>query len=242
MAVSGFHRTPVIIFSGILGSSSLFFLTVVPLTAFIAVIFMFGVNLSISSPDVMIDASVAEKVQQYPKFGSDLQSLCWGSMAFGSMLGYGSSGILIQVGGPRMVFGILIIFSVLVFICGSLGWFGEPKATAKPTSVYCRIVTWYAENYNQNKELFKLALAMSAAAFVLAVLVIVISDWYARFAILLLVGSSVPGMFYYVNKRDGYTDVANCGLYLFLNVALTPDITTTMFYWYAAYSNANHIF
>ena len=134
-----------------------------------------------------------------------------------------------------MVFGILIIFSVLVFVCGSLGWFGEPKTTAKPTTVYCRIVTWYSENYNQNKELFKLALAMSAAAFVLAVLVIAISDWYARFVILLVVGSSVPGMFYYVNRRDGNIDVANCGLYLFLNVALTPDITTTMFYWYVTH-------
>ena len=230
-AIFSFFRTPIIIFAGTLGSFSLFLLAVLPLTALIAVVFMFGVNLSIASPDVMIDASVAEKVQMYPKFGSDLQSLCWGSMAFGSVIGYGTSGILISVGGPQLIFGILIPFSILVFMCGALGWFGEEQTLKTPTEIYCKAFQWYEEQYNVNKTLFKLAAAMSSAALVLALLVIGITDWFFRFAVVFVIGVGVPTLFYKVSKGEGHADVANCGLLLFLMAAVTPDVATTMFYW-----------
>ncbi|CAM9143249.1 unnamed protein product, partial [Ectocarpus fasciculatus] len=178
VAVCGFFRTPVIIFGGILGAVCLFLLAVSGMAAAVAVVFMFGVNLSVSSPDVMIDASVAEKVVEHPRFGSDLQSLCWGSMACFSVLGFGTSGLIIQAGGPETIFGILIIFGLVVFALGSLGWFGEEKTDLKPTKQFFNVFEW-----------------------------------------------------------EGHLDVAHCGLYLFFVYALTPDVTTTMFYWYTDYED-----
>lgn len=231
VAVCGFFRTPVIIFGGILGAVCLFLLAVSGMAAAVAVVFMFGVNLSVSSPDVMIDASVAEKVVEHPRFGSDLQSLCWGSMACFSVLGFGTSGLIIQAGGPETIFGILIIFGLVVFALGSLGWFGEEKTDLKPTKQFFNVFEWYEEQYKTHKSLFKLALAMSTCALFLAVAVIAVTDWTARFCMVVVIASMIPGMFYVVNKREGHLDVAHCGLYLFFVYALTPDVTTTMFYW-----------
>jgi folate/biopterin transporter len=232
MSVMGFHRTPVLILSGLIGSLCLFLLSVALVSATVAVVFMFGVNYSIASPDVMVDASVAEKVAKHPEFGSDLQALCWGSMAFGSIIGYGTSGILIQALGPAPVFGILIVFSLIVLACGSMGWFGELRTHEKPTKTYCRVVDWYSHYYSEHKSIFNLAVVLSSMALFVAVAVIIITDWYARFAVILVVGTAVPSYFYYDNVKHGHKEVAKCGLFLFLTTATTPEISTTMFYWY----------
>lgn len=231
VAVMGFFRTPVIVFGGMLGAVCLFLLAVTGVVAAVAVVFMFGVNLSVSSPDVMIDASVAEKVVEHPQFGSDLQSLCWGSMAVCSVIGFGTSGLIIQAGGPQTIFGVLIIFGLVVFVLGCLGWFGELKTKNEPTLRFCNIFEWYEEQYKMHKSLFLLAIAMSSLALFLAIGVIAVSDWVARFCMVVLVASAVPGMFFFVTRREGHLEVSRCGLYLFLVYALTPDITTTMFYW-----------
>lgn len=233
ISIMGFHRTPILIMSGVVGTLCLFLLSVVLTSAAISVVYMFGVNFSTASPDVMVDASVAEKVAKYPQFGSDLQALCWGSMAACSIIGYGTSGILIETIGPQPVFAILIVFTVLVLLCGFLGWFGESKTHETPTKTYCKVVNWYEHYYKEHKSIFNLAIIISAVALFLAVAVIVIPDWYARFGIILVTGLFVPIYFYYDNKRNGHEDVAKCGLFLFIISATTPDISTTMFYWYS---------
>jgi MFS family permease len=160
VAVLGFYRTPVIIFGGLLGSVCLFLLAVSGMVAAVAVVFMFGVNLSVSSPDVMIDASVAEKVVEHPRFGSDLQSLCWGSMALCSVVGFGTSGFIIQAGGPQTIFGVLIIFGLVVFVVGIMGWFGEEKETREPTLRRCRVFEWHAEQYHAHKYVYALLVVL----------------------------------------------------------------------------------
>lgn len=231
IAVFGYFRTPVIIIAGALGTVCLFLLAVTGVMAAIAVVFMFGVNLSVSSPDVMIDASVAEKVTEYPKFGSDLQSLCWGSMAICSVIGFGTSGFIIQSGGPQTIFGVLIIFGLVVFVIGSLGWFGEEREDREPTKRLCKIFEWYEEEYMQHKSLFLLAIAMSVCALLLAAGVILVSAWTIRVCLVVVLASLILGMFYMVTKNEGHHNIANIGLYLFFCYALTPDIETTMFYW-----------
>jgi hypothetical protein len=49
--------------------------------------FIFSTFSCSASPDVMIDAAVAERCQSHPLLAADLQSLCWGALSVGGILG-----------------------------------------------------------------------------------------------------------------------------------------------------------
>lgn len=123
----GLQRAPYIGVAGGIGVVSLFALGFMSLPLLIAALFIFGVNLSVASPDVMIDAIIAQQCKYYPKFSSDLQSLCWGSYAVFSVIGYGISGISIQIAGPRGTFLIVMVSAGAVFLPTLLGFVGEKR-------------------------------------------------------------------------------------------------------------------
>jgi hypothetical protein len=123
----GLQRAPYIGVAGGIGVLSLFALGFLSLPLLISALFIFGVNLSVASPDVMIDAIIAQQCKYYPKFSSDLQSLCWGSYAVFSVIGYGVSGVAIQVAGPRGTFLIVMITAAAVFLPTLLGFVGEKR-------------------------------------------------------------------------------------------------------------------
>ena len=81
LPVQGYHRTPYILAAALSGCVSWFGLGVI-VTGSVAVvaIFLLIANYSIASPDVIIDASVAERCRDRPEFASDLQTLCWGAL------------------------------------------------------------------------------------------------------------------------------------------------------------------
>lgn len=245
--INGLQRAPYITLAGGVGSAALTILWLIPLSVPLAVVFMFCVNFSVSSPDVMIDASIAEKCKFYPKFASDLQALCWGSMALFSVVGFGTSGIMIQYCGPRLTFGILVITAVMVFIPSLMGFLGEKKSnimmehlgqfdshpsssTSELNKWWSQFMRWSWDNYREHKKIFILAVFVSLCACSLSVVVLITSNWTIRFTCVLLVASVVALSVYFVNKQD-LPDVANVALFIFLREAFNPDIDTTMFYW-----------
>jgi hypothetical protein len=246
--INGLQRAPYITLAGGVGSAALTILWLIPLSVPLAVVFMFCVNFSVSSPDVMIDASIAEKCKFYPKFASDLQALCWGSMALFSVVGFGTSGIMIQYCGPRLTFGVLVVTAVMVFIPSLMGFLGEKKAVAMQedngdatgntsSSTTSDLRKWWAQfmrlswdNYYQHKKIFILAVFVSLCACSLSVVVLITSNWTVRFTCVLVVATFVAISVYFVNKKD-LPDVANVALFIFLREAFNPDIDTTMFYW-----------
>lgn len=234
LSFNGLNRTPYIAIAGAIGTACLTLLSSLPLAVVLAVILMFGVNLSVSSPDVMIDAVVAEKCKMYPKFASDLQSLCWGSFAVFSIIGFGTSGLMIQYCGPQLTFGILVFTSLLVLIPALLGFLGEKRsgsATAlKGNRFMCYIETNLA-TFREHKKLFLLALFVSVCAVSLSVIVLATTVWLYRFVAVLLVAFSVSSSVYFSNRKS-LPEVANVALFIFLREALTPDTETTMFFWY----------
>lgn len=126
--INGYQRTPYILFAGTVGTVCYLILSsVATIILPLVVILLFGVYFSTATPDVMIDASIADKCKLYPKFASDLQALCFGSFALFSIVGFGTSGIMIQAGGARLTFGILVATALPVFLFGSLGFFGEKR-------------------------------------------------------------------------------------------------------------------
>lgn len=254
--LDGLQRTPFIIIAGAIGSAAFILLSAIAKIVLpLVVILFFGVNFSVSSPDVMIDASIAEKCKQYPKFASDLQALCWGAYALFSVLGFATSGVIIQYAGPRLTFGILVITSTMVFASGSLGYLGEKRqgeqmenkpsttgslrsgllprdsqTTADPPVSRFPLFKVNFENYRTHKRIFQLAIFISVAACSLSVVVLATSNWTIRFSSVLFVAFSVSLGVYFANKKN-LPRVANVALYIFLREALCPDIETTMFYW-----------
>lgn len=127
IGIFGYHRIPYIFLAGSSGATALFLLFVVPLTAVVAVVLMFVVNISVASPDVMIDGVIAEKVKSHPKFATDLQSLCWGAQSLFAIVGHLSSGIAVKDLGSRVVFGGLVFTGLAITVPASLNWLGESR-------------------------------------------------------------------------------------------------------------------
>lgn len=130
LPIFGFHRTPYIAIAGLLGTVAWANLAVGgATTVFVATLMLFLINLSIASPDVIIDASVAERVAEKPQFGPALQSLCWGAFAVGGIGSCLSAGWLNEAKGPTFLFAIgaatslAILVRVVVFLSFSVLFF-----------------------------------------------------------------------------------------------------------------------
>lgn len=179
----------------------------------------------------MIDAAIAEKCKFYPKFAADLQALCWGSMSIFSVLGFGTSGVMIKYAGPRLTFGVLIFTSAAVLLGGMLGWLGEkPEASTDPSKSK-KLIKFDLTQYNAHRRLFRLAIFVSTCACLISVVVLATTDWTVRFTVVLFIACTVAFSVYYVNYQR-LPAVANVALFIFLQQSLTPDIETTIFYWY----------
>jgi hypothetical protein len=99
----------------------------VSLSTLPAIVFIFGINVGLATPDVMLDAMLAQQCKYYPRFASDLQSLCWGAYTFFSIAGYGLSGIVLSLTGPRAVFAMLVLTAGAVFLFTMLGFVQEKE-------------------------------------------------------------------------------------------------------------------
>lgn len=104
-----------------LASTSVDFRYVVPMS----VIAMFWGSHSTASPDVMIDATVAEKSRVYPSMASKLQALCASSLAVCGVLSTLSAGVLVQHVGVIHSFALMALTSAVMIPPALLGWLGE---------------------------------------------------------------------------------------------------------------------
>ena len=77
---NGLHRSPYMLFAGIIGVISISAITVIPpgfLPPAMYGVLLMVININFSMPDVMIDATVAERSRQRPDLAAELQALCW---------------------------------------------------------------------------------------------------------------------------------------------------------------------
>jgi hypothetical protein len=125
--IFGYHRTYYITLAGIIGSLSWLSLSYHQLTLPLSILAMLCGNHATASPDVIIDACVAEKSNQYPQMASDLQSLCSGSLAICGIIATLTSGYLIHTFGPADSFVFLSLTSAILLFPSLLGWLGEER-------------------------------------------------------------------------------------------------------------------
>ncbi|MGP1382515.1 MAG: folate/biopterin family MFS transporter [Thainema sp.] len=110
-----YRRRPYLILSGILGAGSWIALATVVHTVWAATLAILATSLSVAISDVIVDSLVVERArsESQSQIGS-LQSLCWGTSAFGGLVTAYLSGFLLEQFSVSVVFGITATFPLIV--------------------------------------------------------------------------------------------------------------------------------
>jgi folate/biopterin transporter len=117
LPIFGYRRRPYLILSGFLGAISWASLATIVHTPMAAVGAIALGSLSVAVSDVIVDSLVVERVrvESQAEAGS-LQSLCWGTSAFGGLITAYFSGWLLEHFTTRTVFWITASFPLIVSV------------------------------------------------------------------------------------------------------------------------------
>nr|CAD1819772.1 unnamed protein product [Ananas comosus var. bracteatus] len=103
----GYRRRSYLILSGLLGALSWSLMAAFVDSKYDAAFCIFLGSLSVAFSDVVVDSMVVERARgESQSTSGSLQSLCWGSSAFGGIVSAYFSGSLVDTYGVRFVFGV----------------------------------------------------------------------------------------------------------------------------------------
>ncbi|CAM0876836.1 unnamed protein product [Alopecurus aequalis] len=103
----GYRRRSYLILSGILGAISWSFMATIVDDKYSAALSIILGSLAVAFSDVVVDSMVVERARgESQSTSGSLQSLCWGSSAFGGIASAYFSGSLVDTYGVRFVFGV----------------------------------------------------------------------------------------------------------------------------------------
>jgi hypothetical protein len=125
--VFGYHKMPYMTLASLLGLLAFIMLSMSPLalSAVGSAFLLLLANLSIASPDVMIDGSIAEKSSATPFHAADLQSFCWMSFGMVKILSLLIAPIVFESFGARALFGLCAFTALAVVLPSLFNWLGE---------------------------------------------------------------------------------------------------------------------
>jgi len=220
----GYHRTSYLVIAGALGVVAYSILGTLPLAALATVPLFFLVNVSVSAPDVIIDASTAELSKQAPERASDLQSLSWGALSVGGLMACAAKGPLNQVVGPKGLLLGLCACSASILIPGLLRWLPEQRLPRGQRWKLNPKVLF------QHRGVSVLAAYMSVSAVALSSMQVVVDDPAARGVFTVLSGI-VLSVGVYLTLRHITPILAKTALFIFLRQCLQPGLGEAMFVW-----------
>ncbi|CAK9154397.1 unnamed protein product [Ilex paraguariensis] len=110
----GYRRRSYLVLSGLLGALSWSLMaTFVDSKYGVAFCILIG-SLSVAFSDVVVDSMVVERARgESQSMSGSLQSLCWGSSAFGGIVSSYFSGSLVDAYGVRFVFGVTALLPLM---------------------------------------------------------------------------------------------------------------------------------
>lgn len=115
--IAGFQRWPYLAICGVAGACGLWILSMLSAPSpWLAALLMASVALSTAFPDVVLDAAMAEQSRNKPTLASDLQSLSWGSLSIGGLIGCAVSGPAVHSFGPRGSFLLISIAPLMLLV------------------------------------------------------------------------------------------------------------------------------
>eukprot|EP00930_Biecheleria_cincta_P030278 TRINITY_DN20973_c0_g1_i1.p1 TRINITY_DN20973_c0_g1~~TRINITY_DN20973_c0_g1_i1.p1 ORF type:complete len:613 (+),score=90.99 TRINITY_DN20973_c0_g1_i1:79-1839(+) len=225
--ILGYHRSSYIVIAAICGIIAYTCLGALPLSVFSAgaavVPFLVLMNISVSMPDVMVDAQTAEHSKDHPEQASNLQSISWGALGLGGMIVAAFGGFVVDQVGPRPVFLMTNAVCLMTLIPMLLGWFGEKRLPVQQRKLN---ISWFHEH----KGLSALALVMSSIAVLLSTLQVFIEDSNLRGTITVTCAAALCAAVFGILRQLSVV-LAKVAVYIFLRGALSPAIGETMFQW-----------
>lgn len=115
--IAGFQRWPYLAICGIAGACCLWALWLFSAPSpWFATFLMASLALCTAFPDVVVDAAIAEKSRNVPTLASDLQSLSWGSLSVGGLIGCTISGPAVHQFGPKGSFLLISIAPLMLLV------------------------------------------------------------------------------------------------------------------------------
>ncbi|GMI69954.1 hypothetical protein like AT2G32040 [Hibiscus trionum] len=110
----GYRRRSYLVLSGLLGALSWSFMATFVDSKYGAAFCILLGSLSVAFSDVVVDSMVVERARgESQSMSGSLQSLCWGSSAFGGIVSSYFSGSLVDAYGVRFVFGITALLPLI---------------------------------------------------------------------------------------------------------------------------------
>lgn len=115
--IGGFQRWPYLAICGVAGACCLWILSMLLAPSpWLATLLMASVALCTAFPDVVVDAALAEQSRSRPTLATDLQTLSWGSLSLGGLIGSVVSGPAVHSFGPRGSFLLISIAPLLLLV------------------------------------------------------------------------------------------------------------------------------
>ena len=236
--INGLHRSPYMLLAGVLGVAANLLLTILNPEAVgyaFAALLLLLANVNFAVPDVMIDATVAERAKTHPARAADLQALCWGSLGALQIPAAISKGYLLEGFGVHVLFGLAVLTATCVTIPPMLGWLGEKRrpgprglrATLQDSRVLCGQV-W---GHPTKKFIVRSAAIVGAYSVTLACIQLSFGRSNPNLvAIFTLLGNALLCAALYATLRQLDVTLARAVVYTFLKGALCPR-TAIIFEW-----------
>ncbi|VFQ65264.1 unnamed protein product [Cuscuta campestris] len=110
----GYRRRSYLVLSGLLGALSWSLMSTFVDSKYGAAFCILLGSLSVAFSDVVVDSMVVERARgESQSMSGSLQSLCWGSSAFGGIVSAYFSGSLVDAYGVRFVFGVTALLPLI---------------------------------------------------------------------------------------------------------------------------------
>ncbi|KAK9146634.1 hypothetical protein Sjap_006537 [Stephania japonica] len=110
----GYRRRSYLVLSGLLGAFSWALMATFADSKYTAAFCILLGSLSVAFSDVVVDSMVVERARgESQSTSGSLQSLCWGSSAFGGIVSAYFSGSLVSAYGVRFVFGVTALLPLI---------------------------------------------------------------------------------------------------------------------------------
>ncbi|OAY27960.1 folate-biopterin transporter 1, chloroplastic isoform X1 [Manihot esculenta] len=110
----GYRRRSYLVLSGLLGALSWSLMATLVDSKYSAAFCILLGSLSVAFSDVVVDSMVVERARgESQNLSGSLQSLCWGSSAFGGIVSSYFSGSLVDAYGVRFVFGVTALLPLI---------------------------------------------------------------------------------------------------------------------------------
>ncbi|KAL9410626.1 hypothetical protein AB3S75_044408 [Citrus x aurantiifolia] len=110
----GYRRRSYLVLSGLLGALSWSLMATIVESKYSAALSILLGSLSVAFSDVVVDSMVVERARgESQSVSGSLQSLCWGSSAFGGIVSSYFSGSMVDAYGVRFVFGVTALLPLI---------------------------------------------------------------------------------------------------------------------------------